>query len=181
MAIQDAHKCGAKNKHSGTPCQAAAMSNGRCRVHGGMTPGGVASPHLKHGRRSKYSYEAWVWRLQRYRRCQALKASGERCRQWAVLSDPMRRCPAHKNVTAEELFLMQFGHERWFRKKWIKKPSRRRRQPKPFTDEQMSLLSQVFAEDPVTWQHFQKTFQPTVENTIDAALDGQPFNKSGEI
>jgi len=27
--------CGAKAKHSGQPCQAQAMPNGRCRVHGG--------------------------------------------------------------------------------------------------------------------------------------------------
>ncbi len=44
-------KCGAKKKRVGTPCQAAAMQNGRCRVHGGMNPGS-SSPErsaLKHG------------------------------------------------------------------------------------------------------------------------------------
>jgi hypothetical protein len=145
MAIQDAHKCGAKNKRSGTPCQSATMPNGRYRLPGGMTPGGFASPHFKHGRRSKYSHEAWAWRLQRYRRCLALKANGERCHQWAVISDPLRRCPAHQNITAEELFLMRVNRERWFRKKWIRK-SNRRRQPKAFTEEQLGLLSQVFAD-----------------------------------
>jgi hypothetical protein len=29
------------------------MANGRCRIHGGMTPAGPASPHFKHGRYSK--------------------------------------------------------------------------------------------------------------------------------
>jgi hypothetical protein len=30
------------------------MKNGKCRLHGGATPGGVASPHFRHGRRSRY-------------------------------------------------------------------------------------------------------------------------------
>jgi hypothetical protein len=30
------------------------MPNGRCRLHGGKTPGGIASPHWKHGRYSRY-------------------------------------------------------------------------------------------------------------------------------
>jgi hypothetical protein len=31
--------CGAKGKHSGLPCKAPAMENGRCRVHGGSSTG----------------------------------------------------------------------------------------------------------------------------------------------
>jgi hypothetical protein len=45
--------CGAK-KRNGEPCRGPALANGRCRIHGGLTPGGVASPHYKHGRRSRY-------------------------------------------------------------------------------------------------------------------------------
>ena len=30
------------------------MPNGRCRLHGGLTPSGMASPHFRHGRYSKY-------------------------------------------------------------------------------------------------------------------------------
>jgi hypothetical protein len=30
------------------------MTNGRCRLHGGKTPGGIASPNWKHGRYSRY-------------------------------------------------------------------------------------------------------------------------------
>lgn len=29
------------------------MANGRCRVHGGATPRGLASPHWRHGRHSR--------------------------------------------------------------------------------------------------------------------------------
>lgn len=33
-------KCGAKTKGTGLPCEAPALANGRCRVHGGLTPKG---------------------------------------------------------------------------------------------------------------------------------------------
>lgn len=46
-------KCTAK-RTNGEPCKAWAMPNGKCRVHGGTTPKGLASPHLKTGRYSKY-------------------------------------------------------------------------------------------------------------------------------
>lgn len=45
-------KCGAK-RTNGEICQSFAMANGRCRVHGGATPKGVASPNFRHGRYSK--------------------------------------------------------------------------------------------------------------------------------
>lgn len=49
-------KCGAKTK-SGKSCQiTSVMENGRCRLHGGATPKGIASPHFKTGKSSKYIY-----------------------------------------------------------------------------------------------------------------------------
>src|SRR5581483_3937130 len=45
--------CGAKTRAGGT-CKQPALTNGRCRYHGGKTPHGVKSPHFKHGRYSKY-------------------------------------------------------------------------------------------------------------------------------
>jgi len=45
--------CGARSKRTGNPCQQPAMPNGRCRLHGGKTPSGPASPNFKHGRYSK--------------------------------------------------------------------------------------------------------------------------------
>jgi len=55
-------RCGAKTR-KGTPCQAPAMKNGRCRLHGGKstgpkTPEGIErirQSHLKHG---EYTEEA---------------------------------------------------------------------------------------------------------------------------
>jgi hypothetical protein len=45
--------CGAKCRN-GRTCTQKPMPNGRCRLHGGKTPAGIASPHWRHGRRSKY-------------------------------------------------------------------------------------------------------------------------------
>jgi hypothetical protein len=46
-------ECGAK-KRDGSCCKQPAMANGRCRLHGGKTPGGIASPQIRHGRYSKH-------------------------------------------------------------------------------------------------------------------------------
>ncbi len=44
--------CGAKTR-TGQPCQARAMPNGRCRMHGGASLAGPASPAYRHGRYSR--------------------------------------------------------------------------------------------------------------------------------
>lgn len=52
--------CGAKNR-SGEPCQRPAgwgtdhVGEGRCKLHGGLTPRGADSPHYKHGAYSRYA------------------------------------------------------------------------------------------------------------------------------
>ena len=45
--------CGAKTRTGGT-CTQPAMQNGRCRMHGGKHPKGLASPHYKTGKYSRY-------------------------------------------------------------------------------------------------------------------------------
>ncbi|MGH9818998.1 MAG: HGGxSTG domain-containing protein [Pyrinomonadaceae bacterium] len=45
--------CGAKTR-SGGKCKVAGMQNGRCRIHGGLTPKGIASPNFITGRYSAY-------------------------------------------------------------------------------------------------------------------------------
>jgi len=45
-------RCGAKTR-SGSPCRSPAMPNGRCRMHGGKSPGapkGKANGNYRHGR-----------------------------------------------------------------------------------------------------------------------------------
>lgn len=46
--------CGAKRQNKDETCKAPAMQNGRCRLHGGATPKGFASPHFVSGKHSKY-------------------------------------------------------------------------------------------------------------------------------
>ena len=43
-------RCGAKTR-SGTPCQSPSMANGRCRMHGGKSPGAPRGNRnaLRHG------------------------------------------------------------------------------------------------------------------------------------
>jgi hypothetical protein len=46
--------CGAKTR-DGSSCRRPPLAGRtRCRLHGGATPAGAASPHFKHGRRSRY-------------------------------------------------------------------------------------------------------------------------------
>jgi hypothetical protein len=51
LPLHRALKCRARTR-SGQPCRAPAMPNGRCRMHGGMSPGAPKSNKnaLKHGR-----------------------------------------------------------------------------------------------------------------------------------
>ncbi len=50
---RDTSICGAK-KRDGTPCRKPPMANGRCRLHGGLTPTGFGLPQTTHGRYSKH-------------------------------------------------------------------------------------------------------------------------------
>src|SRR4051812_28166064 len=52
MPFSDVRACGAKRRDGGQ-CRQPGMKNGRCRMHGGSTPTGLASPHTRSGRWSK--------------------------------------------------------------------------------------------------------------------------------
>lgn len=39
-ARKEAPRCGARRKQDGGPCEGLALDNGRCRLHGGLTPKG---------------------------------------------------------------------------------------------------------------------------------------------
>lgn len=74
-----APRCGAKTR-KGTPCQAPAMKNGRCRLHGGKstgpkTPEGIErirQAHLKHG---MYTKEAIASRKEFYSLLKELRST----------------------------------------------------------------------------------------------------------
>lgn len=56
LAADAVERCGAKTRR-GTACQTAAMSNGRCRMHGGSSPKGVEHGRFKHGHGTKQAKE----------------------------------------------------------------------------------------------------------------------------
>src|SRR5258706_3416287 len=51
LDMHRAKRCGARTR-SGKPCQSPAMANGRCRMHGGPSPGAPKGNRnaFKHGR-----------------------------------------------------------------------------------------------------------------------------------
>lgn len=55
--------CGAKTREGGE-CQTPPMANGRCRMHGGLSPAGVASGRFKTGKFSRYLPERLLERYQ---------------------------------------------------------------------------------------------------------------------
>jgi hypothetical protein len=58
-SLRQSLRCGARTKGTGRPCQAPAMKNGRCKLHGGVvgkkTPEGLA----RIGAASKKRWEAY--------------------------------------------------------------------------------------------------------------------------
>jgi uncharacterized protein YjcR len=60
LPIHRAPRCRARTRR-GSQCQSPAMKNGRCRMHGGTSPGAPKGNKnaLKHGR---YTAEAIAWR-----------------------------------------------------------------------------------------------------------------------
>ena len=53
-----APRCGARSKRTGKPCRAAAMPNGRCKVHGGKSTGPRTPEGLERNRRANWKGEA---------------------------------------------------------------------------------------------------------------------------
>ena len=54
-------QCRAHCRTTGQPCRSPSMPNGRCRMHGGGSPGaprGKKHPAYRHGRRTKEAYDA---------------------------------------------------------------------------------------------------------------------------
>src|SRR5262249_47009557 len=48
-----APRCGARSKRTGKPCRAAAMPNGRCKLHGGKSTGPRTPEGLERSRRAR--------------------------------------------------------------------------------------------------------------------------------
>lgn len=53
-------RCGAHARTTGQPCRCPAMANGRCKLHGGKSPGaprGAQNGNFRHGQRTKEALE----------------------------------------------------------------------------------------------------------------------------
>lgn len=56
MPMHLSPRCGAHSRRTGKPCRNPAMKNGRCRMHGGKSPGaprGEWNGNYRHGGRTK--------------------------------------------------------------------------------------------------------------------------------
>jgi hypothetical protein len=51
-----APRCGARSKRTGKPCRAAAMLNGRCKVHGGKSTGPRTPEGLERSKRARWKH-----------------------------------------------------------------------------------------------------------------------------
>ncbi len=51
-----ARRCGARCKRTGKPCAAAAMPNGRCRLHGGKSTGPRTVEGLERSRKANWKH-----------------------------------------------------------------------------------------------------------------------------
>jgi len=51
-----APRCGARSKRTAKPCRAAAMPNGRCKVHGGKSTGPRTPEGLERSRRANWKH-----------------------------------------------------------------------------------------------------------------------------
>jgi len=58
--IPTERQCGAKTR-DGDPCKNWSMPNGRCRMHGGKSWSGIASPRYRHGFYSKDILCRVIW------------------------------------------------------------------------------------------------------------------------
>jgi hypothetical protein len=89
--------CGARCKRTGQACQNPAMTNGRCRLHGGKTPKGAAASQFSHGYYSKDPTTKRLWQaIQRNYRSMLADERGER---W-LAEHPRPQIDNHKSFNA---------------------------------------------------------------------------------
>ena len=64
--LSTAPRCGAKTRR-GTPCQAPAMANGRCRMHGGLSTGPKTPEGLERSRKARWKHGRYSAKAKRLR------------------------------------------------------------------------------------------------------------------
>jgi hypothetical protein len=76
-----AKRCCAKTRR-GTFCQAPAMANGRCRLHGGLSPGAPTGERNGNYRHGRYSKATRTIRRAAQREWEALRALISELSEW---------------------------------------------------------------------------------------------------
>jgi len=91
--------CGAKTK-SGSACRRPPVAGRtRCRLHGGATPYGIASPHFRHGLRSKYVSDIFTRPPSPLDAIAAMQAQGMRIDEIAARLARRRQAAATRRAT----------------------------------------------------------------------------------
>jgi hypothetical protein len=72
-------RCSAYARRTGQPCRNGAMANGRCRMHGGKSPGAPKSNDNAY-RHGDYTAEAVALRKTAARRSARMRVEGSRMR-----------------------------------------------------------------------------------------------------
>lgn len=103
--------CGAKTR-SGSPCKMAALENGRCRLHGGLSLGGEASPTFKTGRYSKYLKQSLAEKLATVEDENPLDTLPELHMQRALFAEYVSRFSEGTRLQAQDIhYLMGWSAE----------------------------------------------------------------------
>lgn len=111
-----ARQCTATSKRSGLRCRKSAMNERTvCLAHGGRTPRGVASPHLKHGRHSKLLHfrapptgKSRISDVPSDRICGAKTRAGSPCKNWGQRGSG--RCRMHGGKSLYSIASPSFKH-----------------------------------------------------------------------
>lgn len=109
-------QCIAESKRSGVRCRKSAMKERTvCLAHGGRTPRGVASPHLKHGRHSKLLHfrapptgKSRISDVPSDRVCGAKTRAGTPCKNWGQRGTG--RCRMHGGKSFYSIASPSFKH-----------------------------------------------------------------------
>jgi hypothetical protein len=71
-------RCGARGKRTGLPCRNPAMPNGRCRLHGGLSPGAPKGRANGNYRTGEYTQETIANRRKDMKRIRELELMARR-------------------------------------------------------------------------------------------------------
>lgn len=165
-------RCGAKRKSDGKLCQAWAMPNGRCRVHGGKSKAGIGSKRFQDGRYSKYMPERL---LERYGQALSDPAMLEQRNEIALIETRIAELVESIDSGSSFTFLKELQkHWRLFRK-YAKTGKQVEAQEEAF--ELDNLINSAFQQAGI-WLEIQSTLElrrKLVESERKRIVEAQEF------